>query len=355
MNAYKIWVRAVMASLALFIAVNFAVWGLATKTLLTPGNENGDYTRVGYIAGSSYAIKRDYQLPRKHLENEDYQNQPVDVLTIGDSFSNGCGKRDQYYQDWIASIDQGNVLNVQKLPGKNSFETVISLLNSGYLDLVHPKVILIEIIERHAIDYFSKPFDMNQRLPLDEVVKDFRNLRYLSHPPRVGFLNVGNMKFLLYAFLYRIKDNAFFSKVYMRELTRPFFSVKNEKQLIFAYEDFEHLTRENEESIKRVNENFNRLAQKLEEKGIKLYFMPVVDKYNLYADYLMENPYPRSHFFETLRALNKKYNLIDTKEILLQELKRGERDVFYADDSHWSWKAPKKIFETVRFEFSRNV
>jgi hypothetical protein len=80
--------------------------------------------------------------------------------------------------------------------------------------------------------------------------------------------------------------------------------------------------------------------------------MPAVDKYELYRDLIVPADLgraPRSIFFEELRKLPKSYRFIDTKALLEEELKRGELDIFYADDSHWSWKAPQKIFETVRF------
>lgn len=321
-----------------------------TETILTPGERNGDYARVGYIVGSSYAVKPPYHLPRKHLENYESEGQPVDVLTLGDSFSNSCGgKKDQYYQDWIATLHHLHVLNVQKLPQKSYLETLFALLKSGYLDRVRPKWILIQVLERHAMEHLSKPPDMNQDMPLDEILEIYRELSYRNAPPKIGFLNIGNFKFLIYRFLYKVKDNAFLSKVYKRKLTQPFFSVKNADELIFAYEDFAHLSRENELSLGKINDNLNGLADQLKTKGIELYFMPVVDKYNLYSDYLIDNPYPRSAFFETLRTLDKRYAWIDTKQILLKEVGKGEKDIFYADDSHWSWKAPKKIFETIRF------
>ncbi len=348
MKSYKCWTLSVLSLFLCFIALNYFIWEKYTKALLLEGPRSGDYTRIGYIHGSSYPKKPGYQLPRKHLENNNYRREPIDVLTIGDSFSNSGGKSDQYYQDWIATLQNKTVLNVQKLPGKHFFETLVILSNSGYLDLVRPKAVLLEIVERHATDFLSKPFDMTQRLPFTDILRTYQKLKYINCPPEINFLNIGNLKFLLYHFLYPIRDNAFFSKVYIHNLNRPFFNVKNERRLIFAYEDLEHLSRENAESIMKVNENLNILAEKLNSKGIRLYFMPVVDKYNLYSPFLVHNPYPQSHFFETLRPLKKSYTLIDTKEILLQELEQGEKDVFYADDSHWTEKAPKKLFEKAR-------
>jgi hypothetical protein len=50
-----------------------------------------------------------------------------------------------------------------------------------------------------------------------------------------------------------------------------------------------------------------------------------------------------------LRPLPRRYTLIDTKAILAEELRKGVKDVYYADDTHWSWKASEAIFKVVTF------
>lgn len=323
------------------------IWMLYTRTLLTPGL-SGDYARVGYIAGSSYRVPTNYGLPFKHLENHEYAGQEIDVLTLGDSFSNSCGKTDEFYQDYIATYQRVTVLNIPQIYKKDSIDSLIRLINNGYLDLVRPKVVILQMAERFIGNFFSTSYDFQATEPLESTLEYFRKPQQFYKSPKVEFLNPGNFKFVLYSLLYHVKDNAFFSKVYMRELTKPLFSVKNDKKLIFSHEEFDHLSRENPETIERLNQTLNQLAKMLKKKGIQLYFMPVVGKYNLYSDFLVENPYPKSRFFEILRTLEKEYRLIDTKALLLEELQKGEKDIFYADDSHWSRKAPEKIFKTVQ-------
>lgn len=102
-------------------------------------------------------------------------------------------------------------------------------------------------------------------------------------------------------------------------------------------------------NVRSWNDSLNTLAERLAGKGIRLCFMPTVDKYTLYSDYLVRKPFPQSTFFEDLRKLPKHYTLIDTKAILAAEVAKGEKDVFYADDTHWSWKASRLIFDAVRF------
>jgi hypothetical protein len=71
--------------------------------------------------------------------------------------------------------------------------------------------------------------------------------------------------------------------------------------------------------------------------------MPAVDKYNLYRPYITSNKYKESIFFEELSMLDKKYTFINTKEILSDLLGKGIKDIFYADDTHWSYKASEAI------------
>ena len=78
--------------------------------------------------------------------------------------------------------------------------------------------------------------------------------------------------------------------------------------------------------------------------------MPSVDKYNLYSKYIQNNQYQQSRFFEILRPLKKEYNFIDTKMILTRMLDNNITDVYYSDDTHWSYKASKEIFNRVKLK-----
>lgn len=345
---YRSWVLAVLAGLTILIGLDFLVWKFYTEDFLVASPRGGDLTRVGYIDGSSYPEKKPYALRQKHFENHDYRpGMRVDLLTIGDSFSNGCAKDDQYYQDYIATHQNLKVMNIQPWPGKSYIETIAILLNSGYLDRVQPRFILIQRVERHVIEDLAGSVNFDETRTLEEVDKFYGLAPPKPTAPKVGFLNIGNLKFLLYKILYQVKDNAFFSKVYLRVLDRPFFHVKNSRNLIFCYEDIAHIQHADDSAVRRLNDNFNKLAWRLKKKGITLIFMPVVDKYNLYSRYIMNNPYPSSVLFEKLDTLKKNYYFLNTKKYLSQAVDRGERDVYYADDTHWSIKGPEAIFGNV--------
>jgi hypothetical protein len=348
---YRTWTYRFLGVLIAFVAVNSIIWLLFTRQLLEFSDYyNGGLDRMGYVLGSKDLRRPLSTLPRKAIENADYQDQHIDLVTIGDSFLNVRDNgRDPLVQDWVATVHGLAVLNVQRMIGVNLYQSVVLLSNSGFLDRVKPRYLLLETVERDCvIDYF-RDMDLKLTRPLADVEMYLRSARYQFNWPKVGFINTGNFKFLYTNLLRRYSDHAFTSKVYTRQLSEPLFSVRNERLLLFYADDLNHIPAATEASVALMNDHMNALADLLAGKGVRLYFMPAADKYDIYSSLIVDNPYPPSRFFELLRPLQKRYTLIDTKAILQAMVARGEKDVYYADDTHWSWKAAKEIAEDISF------
>lgn len=352
---HKRFFRIILGFLALFLAYNAAVWALYTETLLT--GPVGDLSRIGYISDVAQVKADLFDLPRRQISLEDLNGERLDLLTIGDSFSNrGVPGRNSRYQDYIASINGFNVANINA-SDENSMAEVFSLLRNGFFDRYRPKYLLLESVERECIKKFSgaledytaqeKPEKRAANRPVDvfkpNAAADTRS------KPRVLFLNTGNFKYLLNAVLYNFSEHAFAKKVAVKELSRPLFSAGGGTKLLFYYDDIERRTLVTERSVESLNDNINYLSRELGKRNITLVFMPVVDKSNLYADYMNDDPYPKSRFFEKLRPLPKDYLFIDTKDILSKALQQGEKDIFHVDDTHWTWRASKLVFEAFTF------
>jgi len=60
--------------------------------------------------------------------------------------------------------------------------------------------------------------------------------------------------------------------------------------------------------------------------------------------------YKKSIFFEEFRKLPHSYDLIDTKAILEKELLNYKKDIFFSDDTHWSYLGEKVIVNNIKFE-----
>ncbi len=342
---YKRLVLILAGMLVVFVALNGVIWKSWTQDLITDAHfDGGDLTRMGYIPGSKMPRHNRVDLPRRHISLKEYAGQPVDMVTIGDSFSQGGGGGyNRYYQDYIATRYDMTVLNLDHYKDVDFITTISLFLNNGFLDKVRPRYVLIEASER-GIKELAHPVDFSRVEPL-ETVRGYRLYPHASHPPDVSFINNGNFKFLFNALWFRFTDHGLFGDVRVADLKGDFFSVtKGDKLLYLPYKP-----KFGAAEVGALNENMNMLADRLSAHGIRLIYMPYVDKYTLYRNWLVRPTYPESQFFELLRPLAKRYQYIDTKELLREELAKGEKDIFYADDTHSSWKASEKIFSVVRF------
>jgi hypothetical protein len=215
-------------------------------------------------------------------------------------------------------------------------DVVISLYNSGWLAHTKPKAILIEGVERMAKKTFAGTFNWEQnKFSLNDLLPNpSKNTLY---KPNVHFINTGNYKF----YYYQIKEHK--NTIHL-ELNKSLFSVNSfHNQLLVYKDDIKNIIPANDVSVEKINKNLNKLASLLKTLDIELIYMPAVDKYDLYYDFIANNPYPKNYFFDLLREQKKDYTFIDTKKILLEKLKGGERDIFYSDDTHWSHKASDMI------------
>lgn len=349
-------------SIILFVCLNAVVWFKWVHEIVDKSNAGGDLRRIGYVN-----IARSYRLntplvTKNHIDISDYNGTPVDVITIGDSFSiGGGGGVNNYYQDWLATEYNINVLNIPSYctqDNDNPVLTLVKLINSGFIDLVKPKFVIIETIERFAIKRLTSNFKINESTDISTFYKcKKRNIKTENNVNKfnLDFINDGNIKFILNNIQYYLKGRALYSDILIFKLNNLFFSGVNGNTLIAYKEDISNNVLSNKLSVSIANDNLNKLSDKLKSKNVKLIFMPVVNKHNLYSPYIIAQNNNnllrhKSIFFEELRKLKKDYVFIDTKEILSEELKKRELDVFYQDDTHWNWKAAKAVVVSKEFK-----
>jgi hypothetical protein len=314
----------------------------------------GDLVRLSYQVDFIDLKKAENTLKKQHLEGAEYQGQMIDVLTIGDSFSNGGGGgKNAFYQDYIANINNFNVLNIRALSqaGGDVPNSLLALEQSGVLDIIKPKIVLLSIGSRAFVRHFSKDLAWDQNVSSQEILKEISLMKprdLSAHQLKnVSIVNTANFKLPFYSIGYEFKPCL--KSVCKMNLDKSLFSVKADNEILFYKQTLKDLPSNTPANIKKANDNLNKLAILLKKKGIRLFFMPAVSKYDLYYDYIKNNTYSRDNLFNILEPLKKEYNVINTKAILSPLIKNGEKDIFYADDTHWSYKASKEIFTKVHF------
>lgn len=354
---YRRFAIGFVTAIALFVLLNAAVWNLFTRGILTrqDGLVSGDLARIGYVTDLVHRRRNVTDLPRRHLESGDYRGQAVDLLTVGDSFSQGAaGGRNRYYQDFLATGLDWTVLNLQRYPGTaNDIETIALLANSGFLQRAGIRYVLLEATQRRAVTRLSRPVDMDLRIDGETIgasygFGDGSSGGFRFNLPGTGFINDGNFKFLLYTLLYRVHDCALLSATCRVSLRSARFSIGSGREMLFYRKDTGAIRHHTPENIAAMNDRLNALAARLKPIGVTLLFMPAVSKFDLYRDDFVDDSYPRDPFFDLLRRQQRDYLLVDTKAILSQGLEDGERDIFYVDDTHWGPAASRRIAAAIR-------
>jgi hypothetical protein len=339
----KLFIKLFYFLITVFIVLNAIIWFTWTKDITSPTSSGGDLLRIGYIYGFVAPRTQGGTISRRHIEVRDYNLQPVDMVTLGDSFSIGS------YQNHLASSLGISILNIPTQKGSSFYPVpmLARLINSGYLDRIKPKYLLLQTAEREAVSRLADLFSLTDSSTIEELEKEFHRRSIGPEPSdldrNLHFINNGNWKFIANNIQYRFRDKAYKSEVVMSQLKRPYFSTRRGDMLIFHSQDITAARKANPKSIAAINDNLNQLADVLSKKGITLIFMPAPDKLTMYEPYLKKRSYPKSIFFEELRKLPKRYTFIDTKQILSRELAAGVQDLYHQDDTHWSWKAPEAI------------
>ncbi len=151
------------------------------------------------------------------------------------------------------------------------------------------------------------------------------------------------------AVYYRIISSERLSKeVYRAELSQNFFTnTGQEDLLLFYHEDLRHI--HDTFNADMINRNLNTAAKILHDKNIKLLFLACPDKFDLYYPYIKDTKgRPENPLFpEMLKVSPKHYTFIDSRKILRDALERGEKDLYWLNDTHWSWKGAELVCDEI--------
>ena len=343
----KLYSKYIISIMFLFFMYHVTMWFFFTSKVL--GLENkisiGDLTRMSYQLDTAHVRELKYTLPKSFIYNQTFHNQPIDMITIGDSFSHGGGNGlNPYYQDYLASIYNTNILNVEPLKYDQFIETVVGLHNSGYLQEKKIKYILVESVERFLTMRFDKEINYSQ---FELNTPTLSNKVLLPKHRDIPFINTANYKLPYYNIAYKFNEHAK-KAVYKLKLTKELFS--NHKEMLVFHDDINVIPHFTKKSVSNINANFNQLAKLLKKDGIQLIFMPTTDKYDLYYKYIKNNQHPKNPFFDLIRPLHKDYIFIDTKAILEPLLDNGQKDIYFIDDTHWSCRASEAIANNQIFQ-----
>ena len=321
------------------LPVFLLLFGLvAYVTLYISPRTTGD---LGHLAYIPFDCQEDAPGEMEELLFEDVRqtdslrNIHVDVLTVGDSFSR-MGKLG--YQNYLAA--QGvSVVNCKRELYDNPFQYAYNILDRGLVDSANISVLVVQVGERDLV-IRSEEFDVNK--------VDIRELGSKSPSNGGGSANDWSLLRARDFLMYRLDK----SPVYKVTLDKDYFNSKEPRSLYFYCADITNGVNIGDASRQKIQEVYQILTRKANERGIALLLMIPVDKYDMYQDHIVDNPYPRKTYIEEAREIfGDTPNVLLCKDLLTPLIEKGEKDVFLFDDSHWSIKAA----EIVGIELSKRV
>lgn len=351
MNSRK-YVIGFLLLVGIFFWGNVLLWHGYTKERFFTPEQHGDLTRMAFLSHGSPTV-HNCNPNKKHIEYQDYINMvnkpSVDIITLGDSFSNGGGG--VYYQDYIEELYNKTVLNLPMMEDANPFTTLERLIATGIIDEIHPQVVILESVERSAATRFGANQHKLGNLSREAFMKYYahqkKNNQSEGEGLFPGIMTKANKNLVKFKWKYHSTDNRLGDEVYKADLCENLFTDKGrEKQLLYYYDDMWY--QKDDVDYSQINKNLNEMAEKLQVKGISLVVMINVDKMDLYYPYIVKPAdIPENNFMEEFSKQPKKYIYIDTKAILRKELSNGETDIYWQDDTHWSWKGQQKVVDVM--------
>lgn len=308
----------------------FFTAGLVYRYHISP-NESGDLGRLGKLPfGHEYRQGLERNLLKENWV-EDFNGKLTKgyrIITIGDSFSQQ-GKTG--YQNYLGYLLENKVLNIRPAAGVTPVQLALSLLRTGWLRKMSPQVVLVETVERSMVEDLSQ-LDFRVQPSESAVRKQLYKRR--STPVRKSS---NNLYETIYWLRLRLGIDDPVKKVDLKE---DLFSV-SEDELYFYYADLEHTSIKRNEREK-IGIILDSLRQEFRQQGIQFVYLVAADKYHVYEPFIEDNVYPSTAQFDSLLAYVSPY-IVNTVKTLRPLVRRGVKDVYMANDSHWSYIASEAV------------
>ena len=281
------------------------------------GKEYVQYLEKNYLTDN---LTIDTLISYEKLQIDDVSK----VCTIGDSFSNlGI----YGYQNYLVHLLGFKIINF--LRGDiGQLDIAIALLNSEIIDSSNCRIFILSSVDRDVIYHLTNiNFEMLYEKPLKINVKPNKN-------------NDNNSLYNLFSFI-RLKLN-YDNPIFKHNLKQECFTHSRYSKVLFNYKDDMNFLNTSKIDITKAKENLTLLNKKISEKGIKLIFLIAADKYDVYRPFMTDNSLPIDTTTDELSNIPDVF-VINTKSMLQEMVKNGEKDVYMVNDTHWSYKASEAV------------
>ena len=305
-------------------------------------NWGGDMGKLGRYFFDTQYIKdwHTYKAHTDYLRNFRLDSMPkgnFNFLNIGDSFSDYNLNGNTYNCIFSNLIKDSILYESGWINGDDAEQRFIKILNN-YNNL--PKYAIIESVERGFISKINN-IDFN-----DKTINIPKNEQYRNKDKFELYKNINSITDLYKKILF---NHLPAEKVKLKE--EKFSAKGDESNLYFYQHDLNFPT---QEEIDCAVIKLDSLYNFAKSKGVTLIYIVAADKYDFYQNYILNNKYPSKTTLDSFAKKNKIPHFINTKTILDSADKQGVKDIYWADDTHWS-QIGNKIVGEYLYNYIKNI
>lgn len=165
-----IWILSIVGGLTAFIVANFFIWFYGINILFLPYPNCGDLARVGFAPELSRCREESFTQPKRVHAWQMGDTEKSSVLSLGDSISRGRGGGvDNYWQDHVASHFNLDIAWINELTDDNYTHDILILKNSGFLRKYKVHYLIVQSVERLAVERFTREVDWSASMNLADL------------------------------------------------------------------------------------------------------------------------------------------------------------------------------------------
>ena len=287
-------------------------------------NISGDLGNLGMIPFGRYEVGEKPDFIKYYDAFSIEEAQDAEIVVLGDSFTK---KNVNSYMNYLGHALGVKICHLYIDDNKINPCAATNLLIDNDL-LPNCKVLVLESVERHAIWRLRDCFNGGNLVFVEKSddspdkfsISKYLNLNNLSSLIKLS-LNIDNPVRKLQL------DGDYFTNKYSDKLY--FYTSKTDGGGDLWYSKYD------EASFEKARSNLLRLREKSIEKGVNFYFVMPADKFDMYYDKIVDNPYPANPTFDYFSGIDTSW-YVAGKQILTPPLEDGVKDIYLVNDTHWS-------------------
>lgn len=128
-------------------------------------------------------------------------------------------------------------------------------------------------------------------------------------------------------------------------LSKPMFTNKGDESTLYY---LPYVMIWQEEEVEKMRSIMMRIIDEGAKRGVNIIYMIIPLKQHLYGEYMKEKMSPATFLSNNLMDRAQDSHYLICQPVLSKMIESGEKDVFLANDTHWSYKGARACAEALK-------